>query len=583
MRNFNIEQIDIDTDVLVIGGGLAGCFAAIKAAEEGAKTVILEKSQINRSGNGGTGLHRIPLIHPDYNFAYEEFARANAAAGAGIADEDVGYAFAQDTLDRILDLENYGIQVRDEPKGPFELWPAYDICPGKSVIWPTKPSQWHDLKPILANKAQSFDKVTVMNRVACIGLLTEDGMPGTRAIGAIGIETRTGRFIICKSKAVVLASGGSYRLGRHKNSTYAPTKFIECGCPVNCGEGQAMAFRAGADLVNMEFAKFTGVWKDFSHWGGGPIFFTTKFVGYKGEELRSLKNSPGSAQDFYNSRYRRTYNYAFASEGPAFHDASSLDGFPEGTGVMGRVLCAMQNEATAEGYLLWMRERGEDFRSAPVEFEWHPAYLHNNQGGVYMDKESGTSLEGLYCGGDVNGGGWRQSSGGAFVFGAKAGRNAAIYARNAHFSGVNQEQLLRELSPIVDALSMNPSEGYSWIELEDKARMIASEYGPPYTNDAKLERGLKHLERIKTRYLPRLYARNPREMMRVSEVNAIFTNVECHLRSALFRKESRHAETPTILYKTDYPESDNNNWLKHTVARNVAGEMTLATKEVKRL
>jgi succinate dehydrogenase/fumarate reductase flavoprotein subunit len=113
--------------------------------------------------------------------------------------------------------------------------------------------------------------------------------------------------------------------------------------------------------------------------------------------------------------------------------------------------------------------------------------------------------------------------------------------------------------------------------------MIASEYGPPYTNDAKLERGLTHLKRIETRYLPKLYAQNTREMMRASEVNAIFSNVECHLKAALFRKESRHAETPTIFYKTDYPETDDNNWLKHTVIRNLAGEITLTTKEVKRL
>ena len=64
----------IKTDVLVLGGGLAGCFAAIKAAEKGVSVVIFEKAHIDRSGNGTTGLHRIPLINPDYNFSYKEFA-----------------------------------------------------------------------------------------------------------------------------------------------------------------------------------------------------------------------------------------------------------------------------------------------------------------------------------------------------------------------------------------------------------------------------------------------------------------------------------------------------------------------------
>jgi len=68
---------NITTDVLVLGGGLAGCFAAIKAAEAGAEVVLFEKADLRRSGNGATGLHRIPLIHPDHNFDFGEFAKLN--------------------------------------------------------------------------------------------------------------------------------------------------------------------------------------------------------------------------------------------------------------------------------------------------------------------------------------------------------------------------------------------------------------------------------------------------------------------------------------------------------------------------
>lgn len=577
MKLSMIERKKIDADVLVIGAGLAGCFAAIKAAEAGVKVVVFDKGHIKRSGNGATGLHRIPLIHPEHNYSFRDFAGLNIAGAEGIADEDVSYAFGEDSLDRVQDLESYGIQVRDE-NGAFDLRKAGDIAPGKVVIWAPAPRAWQDAKPKLAKKVRGFSNTTVLNRTAGIGLLTRDGAPGTEVIGAVGLETRTGRFVICRAKAVVLTSGGSYRLGRHKNSAYAPTRFIECGCPLNSGEGQAAAFRAGADIVNMEFGNFGSAWKDFSHWGGGPAFSYAQPIGNEGQNLRPPKDVPANF-----SMYKRTYNFGFDSEGPLYYDASVIEGYPEAKGDMQRFLWAVETEGTSPGYFLWMKERGEDFRRGPVEFEWHPAYLHNNQAGVYMDATGQSTLKGLYCAGDVTGGGWRQSAGGAFVFGARAGLNAALHAKETDYFKVDMKQVERETKPIRDAISVEPSDGYSWIELEDKARMIASEYGPPFTNDAKLARGLFHLERIRNRYLPLLYARDAREMVRVSDVYAVFHNVECYLKAGLYRKETRSPLRSSIFNKSDYANKNDKKWLKHTVLRNVNGGIDIRSIPVKRL
>lgn len=569
----NIHNNDeyINADVLVLGGGLAGCFAAIKAAENGAKVILFEKAEISRSGNGSTGLHRIPLIHPDYNYSYQEFAKLNVEAAAGLCDEDVSYEFAKNTLDRVLDLESYGMKVRKDD-GSFMFKPAGDISPGNVVIWGPGATVWHNLKPKLAEKVRKTRGITVLDRVAAIGLLTQGGEIGERVSGAIGLGTRTGQFTICTAKAVVLTNGGSYRVARHKNSMYAPTRFVECGCPTNSGDGQFMAYRAGADLVNLEFLKLAQSWKDFTHWGVGPI-------GAVGREVLGSGEPITEASKFV--RYKRTYNYGIDTEG-LFYDASLVPGYPEEKGEMLELLEAEENESTSPGYLLWQKERGEDFRKAPVEFEWHPPYLHNNQAGVHMGVNASSTLEGLYCAGDVMGGGWRQSSGGAFVFGARAGQNAAEYAKTVSKPEINQNQVRVEKERILKATEVNPRDGYSWIELEDKAREIVSEYGPPFTSEAKLQRGLFHLHRIKARYLPRLFARNPREMLRVSEVQSVFFVAEAHLRCALFRKESR-SSLVSILYKRDYPKQDDENWLKHTVVRNIAGEMTLGTKEIKRL
>ena len=564
----------IRTDVLILGGGLAGCLAAIKAAEAGAEVVVFDKAHIRRSGNGGTGLHRIPLIHPDYNTTYKEFARLNVECAAGICDEDVSYEFARDTLDRVLDLERYGVPVRRED-GTFLFKPAQDICPGDVAIWGPGPGVWHDVKPILARTVREAG-VQVLNRTAAIGLLTEGGEPGGRVAGAIGLGTRSGQFVVCAAKAVILATGGSYRVGRHKDSLYAPTRFIECGCPTNSGDGQYMAYRAGADIVNMEFLELSPSWKDLAHWGCGPIGVVGREVLGTGEPVSSSHEEASKLE-----RYLKTYTFGKDTE-VLFNDASVVPGYPEATGEMRELLWAEENEATSHAFLLWQRERGEGFTQGPVEFEWHPPYLHNNQAGVHMDTRAASTLEGLYCAGDVIGGGWRQSAGGALVYGTRAGRSAAEYARQAARAEIDERQVEAEKGRILAAAEVSPSEGYSWVELEDKARQIVSEYGGPLTSNAKLERGLSHLERIKARYLPLLYARDAREMLRVSEVHSTFWVAEAHLRSALARQESR-APYVSLLYKRGCPVEDDAHWLKHSLIRDVDGQMVLGTKDVKRL
>ena len=576
MRISNNDEY-IRADVLVIGGGLGGCFAAIKAAEEGAKVAIFEKAHILRSGQLGTGISSMQVIHPDYNISFGEFAKMNVEAAAGIADEDICYEFARDTLDRILDLEKYGLKVRSDD-GSFYFTTAPQICPAKVQIRPPEKTAWRHLKPVLCRKVMTFPNITVFNRTSAIGLLTRDGAVNSGIVGAVGFGTRTGKFVVCETRAVILTSGDTNRVQRHYDSMYAPSRFVNCGPPTNCGEGLTMAYRAGADIVNMEFScggSMGNSWKDFSHDGIGQAMCEGQYKNGFGEVIPNTVDR--------HSLYLKTHPGAPETEGPLFADLSNLEGWPEEKGAFQRQLWALENEATSSGFLLWMKERGEDFRKGPVEVGAKLLlHLHSNQAGIHMDVNAHSTLEGLYCGGDLGAGGWRQSGTGAFVFGARAGKSAAEFARKAPKGKAVKSQIEAEKARVLEALMVDPREGYSWVELEDKARKIATDYGPPFTNDPKLERGLMHLERIEGRYLSKIYARDSREMMRVSEVKTVFFVIKAFLRSALFRKESRESRAG-ILHKTGYPERDDHNWLKHTVIRNEDGEMKLATKEVKRL
>lgn len=568
--NLASRDEQISADVLVLGGGLGGCFAAIKAAKAGAKVVVFEKANILRSGSNSTGSGRITLIHPDYNHSFEEFARLNVETGGGIVDEDLSCEFAKHTLDRVLELERYGIKIRRDD-GSFFMMRGPDIAPGEIVFWPPGPKVWQDIKPVLAKQVMEYENIAVLNRTAAIGLLTRDGAIGSDVVGALGLGTRTGQFVTCEAKAVVLTSGNSHRLARHHDTCYAPSRFITVSPPTNCGDGQAMAYRAGADIVNMEFAYMARIWKDFAHAGVGQT------TGAGGKSITGT-----GAELSIADRYRLTHQGAYNTQGPMYVDPRDVEGWPKDRGMMKGLIWAEANESTSLGYFKWMEERGEHLTKGPIEIEWRPPALHNNQGGIHIDVNARSSLKGLYCAGDVIGGGWRQAGTGACVYGAIAGKNAAEYAGNAQKPEINPVQLASEKNRILNALDINPSDGYSWIELEDKIRSIATDYGPPFTNDALLERGLVRLGRITTRYLPKIYARDPREMMRVSEVQAISVIVEAFLRAALFRKESR-LNPCTLLHKTDYPERDDKNWLKHTLLRNLDGEMTVSSKELKRL
>ena len=221
---------EITSDVLVLGGGVAGCRAAISAAKYGAKTVVVERSHAKRSGGGGAGVDHWhgAVTNPCSKVTPEEYTQAIYESAQGYTSGHARYIVAREGWDTFLELEQMGVRIRDvndEFKGaPFrdeetKLMFAYNYENRHILrIW------GHNLKPCVYNEMKR-QGVEIYNRIVVTSLLTEGGKQGGRVVGATGVNTRTGEFYVFKSKATIIATGGV---------------------------GQAIGWKAGAELVNAE-------------------------------------------------------------------------------------------------------------------------------------------------------------------------------------------------------------------------------------------------------------------------------------------------------------------------------------------
>ncbi|GAG49817.1 unnamed protein product, partial [marine sediment metagenome] len=208
-----LNVIDLDTDVLVLGGGLAGCMAAIKAAEQAdLQVTLVDKSNTVASGCAAAGIDHlwgyIPSIHEKMGYTMDDMAEDHRQGIAhGFFRRDLFYLVAGTLYDRVLDLEKFGIQFRYEDgkaPGNFRIVPQFHSVP-TSFNFDGVP-----LKPKLTKEAKKRG-VKIINRVQATDLITTNG----QISGAVGVHVRTGEIYFFKAKAVVLSSGRSNRLGRN--------------------------------------------------------------------------------------------------------------------------------------------------------------------------------------------------------------------------------------------------------------------------------------------------------------------------------------------------------------------------------
>ena len=270
------EETEVETDVLVLGGGIAGCWAAISAARQGVKVVLLEKGDVRRSGAGGPGCDHwcnvpgnpLSRVDPD-EWAIEEMnALGDFSNGIGIQIQ------CREDFDTLLEMEQMGGKIRDiddefigvegrDDKTKFMVSPRYSkqAGPAPHIDWQkpgfNPPDERNNVvlrvwgstfKPILKKECKRLG-VLVYDRVMATSLLNENGKQGARVVGATGINVRTGEFIIVKAKAVIMAVAGAGQMWMMdmEHGGYS-TMFSRN----ESGDGAVMAWKAGATLTMME-------------------------------------------------------------------------------------------------------------------------------------------------------------------------------------------------------------------------------------------------------------------------------------------------------------------------------------------
>jgi len=566
----NLSLIPVETDVLIIGGGLAGCMAAIKAAEDrDLRITLVDKSNTMASGCAASGIDHIwsyiPPIHEKMGYTIEDMAEDHRQGIAyGLFRKDLFCLVAGTMYERILDLEKFGINFRyDDSKvpGKFRIVSQFHSVP-TSFNFDGKP-----LKVKLTHEAKKRG-VQIIHRVQMTDLIVTGG----QVSGAVGVGTRTGDIYFFKAKAVVLSTGRSNRLSRNPSGVDFNTRLPS---PLS-GDGTAMAIRAKLPIINIEFLSsrllapcgnynpnygdprntvqpaarivdgYGNVivprtqfydWENFGKEKFDPIDTRRKWI----EDRKMWRGGRGSLPKRVSQ-----------GEGPFYLD------FSEATDEeIDYIAWSIRNEGKGTQFMRYFEgEERLDLRENSQEYAgWANRELAGTAAkGLWVDKDLETDIENLFGAGDEVGGLPWAASPGAFTMGWHAGEMAAKRAKGQNgFLTVSEEKVNARRNLCAKILSCE--RGFYWKEVELYVQNLMDFYCGDMRGEGLLKRGLAQLEYA--RNAP-LRAKNAHELSRALEVMSIIDNAELVLRSSLERKESR----PALDYRRgDYPEQDDKNWL----------------------
>ncbi len=534
------DPVNVNVDVLVIGGGLGGCRAALRARELGASVALVEKAQVARAG---------PMTYVHSQFAPDRLLEGDElntwveefVVGSNyLADQDWTAMFLRDAYFRFRELIDMGVPYARSPDGNLK----YVKVRGHK-IGTTLGADGRACMEVM-RKAMKRARVRLFEKVASLDLLTLDGLHPTKegVCGAVGVHVQTGVPHVFRAKAVLLCTGPFYPRMHYAFADHIP------------GDGHRMAYRAGAELAGMEFGQFAA-WSYFN-----KTFFTPGQAKIQGIGAH-FKNRLGE-------RFMSGYDPIWGEQTGLIQMARGI--ITENIEGRGPCYVDMRHVPTADIEMLYQvaptvgrafKEFGVDPARDTLTVNPMMVLASNSSSGLRIGLDGETNVPGLYAAGACTclphmmaGISGSAISSASLVTGYRAA--GAMAARAASLG-----RLPRNTRQVDDAISAfyAPRHKFRLTRPADAHLEIGRVTGEAtfalFKNAARIQHVREELARIEADLLPKVYAPDLHELVKAHDARTYLEVCKLVTSAMLERTESR-AE----LFRADYPFRDNDRWLK---------------------
>ena len=547
----------LTTDVLIIGGGTAGCYAALTIREKSdASIIIAEKANIKRSGCLAAGVNAINayIVEGRKPEDYVEYAKKDAD---DIVREDLLLTMSERLNEVTAKMEKLGLVILKDENGRY-------VARGNRNI----KINGENIKPILADAVNSLENVIVINRLNITDYIVKDNT----ILGTVGFNIDTGEAYEIRAKKVLCATGGAAGLYKPNNPGFSRHKMWYP--PFNTGAGFAMGINAGAEMTTFEMRFIALRCKDTI----APTGTIAQGVGAK--QVNSLG-------EVYENRYglttsQRVYGTVrenIEGRGPCYLRTEGIS--------------SEQDESLKKAYLnmapsqtlKWI-ESGKNPSEQNVEIEGTEPYIvgGHTASGYWVDTNRRTTINGLYAAGDVAGGCPQKYVTGAMAEGEIAAEdivkelNRSDITENAFSQSTADEyadkltdERIKEYNEYLRREDKDTI--FSTEELEEAMQKVMDTYaggiGSHYQfNEKQLKLAKEKIEQIET-LSEKANAKDYHELMFVYELKERLTVCQVLIEHLKERKETRwHSFAENL----DYPEKSD-EWLKYVNTRKVDGRI----------
>jgi fumarate reductase (CoM/CoB) subunit A len=555
------------SDVVIVGGGGAAALAAISARQAGATVALVTKESSLVGGAtimaaGGTSA----TFSPGDNS--EIFFNDIMKAGGKLNNPNLARIVAERSAEAVLDLENYDFLL-DRKDANF----LRTIKQGEGHAFPRG---YLDRREALGfshalGKALMRNEVTIFPEMMVIKLLVKDN----QAIGVLALSLVTGEYLVFNAKSVILATGGLGALYEVTTNSGLLT-----------GDGYAMAWDSGAELVDMEMVQFLPLAFPYPQTRRGKIIGMCSHFGpgvklYNGLGERYMTKYDPQRMEFSTRDIGARANFTEIKEGRGTkNQAIIVDPREHDPSIWLRWKTSLPHH-----YAMFREVFGERAAEWQEPFEAVPSQ-HFFMGGVRIDEDCRTNITSLFAVGEVAGGlhGANRLSGVAltevFVFGPLAGKTAALFAKTEKLIPLNTAEIDKEIDTLENKLSKTGSRVRPF-ELKEAIQNLMWNNLGPVREKKGIKTVIEALENIQKDGLGRMVIgsrsrKYNRERMEAVEVALMIKTALLVAYSALARQESRGSH-----YRTDFPLSDDKGWLKNIVlTKNRNDKVEISVKEI---